>query len=275
MISALDSLVRKHPELEPAAVALGILATALPEITLPSDVPHPGAAEARLAAGVPALEGEPLLAGPVLRSNIHHLATALGSQLSSAASIAAGLEGGLDAGAADQLARAAQAGDWDGIVAVAVRLGLEPDLVVTLADHSARPALRAGARAVSHQLARPRWSRGICPACGSTPLLAELRGGGTSGEAEGERVLRCGRCLTEWSYPRMGCVGCGESDHQRLAYIHGPDEAAFRRADVCSSCKTYIKSIAVLAPLSLTELLGADLATAMLDLAAVERGFHR
>jgi FdhE protein len=275
MSSALDSLVREHPEIEPAAAALRILATALPEATLPPDVPHLGAAEARLAGGVPALEGEPLLSGSILLANIRHLGTALGSAPSAALPVAVALGDGLTDAELEQMASAAQAGAWDWVIAVAVRLALEPDTVVTLVDYAARPALRAGAHAVRDLVTQSRWARGTCPSCGSAPLLAELRGGGARGDAEGERVLRCGRCLSGWSYPRLRCVGCGESDHAQLAYLHGTDEAAFRRADVCSTCNTYLKSIAVLAPLSLTELLATDLATSALDLAAVERGFHR
>jgi FdhE protein len=275
MGSALDSLVREHPEIEPAAAALRTLATALPEATLPPDIPHLGAAEARLAGGVPALEGEPLLSGSTLLANLRHLATALGSAPSAVLSVVAALEDRLPDPAVEEMASAAQSGAWDWITATAVALELEPDLLVTLTDHAARPALRAGANAVRNVVATSRWTRGTCPSCGSVPLLSELRGSGTGGQAEGERVLRCARCLTGWSYPRLGCVGCGESDHKRLSYLHGADQAAFRRADVCSTCNTYLKSIAVLAPLSLTELLAADLATAALDLAAVERGFHR
>src|SRR6266850_3905255 len=92
MGSALDTLVRKHPEIEPAAAALRTLATALPEATLPPDVPHLGAAQARLAGGVPALEGEPLLSGSTLLTNVRHLAMALGSAQSAVPSLAAALE---------------------------------------------------------------------------------------------------------------------------------------------------------------------------------------
>jgi formate dehydrogenase maturation protein FdhE len=44
---------------------------------------------------------------------------------------------------------------------------------------------------------------------------------------------------------------------------------------VCSTCRGYLKTIAVLAPLDLYQLLAADLATAALDVAALEQGFHR
>lgn len=259
-----------------AETMLRTLATALPEATLPAGVPHLGTVEARLAGGVPALEGEPLLSGAALLLNLELLATALGSSAApEVRAIPRTLEGNLTAAAADELAAAAQSGSWDTIGALAERIGLEADAVITLVDHATRPALRAGARTVHELVARSRCDRGTCPACGAAPLLAEVRGGGASGAAEHERVLRCVRCLTAWSFPRLRCVWCGETNHRRLAYLHGTGEESFRRAEVCSTCRGYLKSIAVLAPLDVYELLAADLSTAPLDIAALERGFHR
>lgn len=276
MSAVLDSLVRKHPEMVAAEAMLRALASALPEAMLPAGVPHLGAAEARLGDGVPALEGEPLLTGAALLLNLELLATALESSAGpEVRAIPRTLEGSLPTAAADELAAAAQAGSWDAIGAVAERIGLASDAVVTLVDHAARPALRAGARAVHEVVLKSRWQRGSCPSCGAAPLLGEVRGGGTSGGAEHERVLRCARCLTAWPFPRLRCIACGESNHRQLAYLHGVGEESFRRAEVCSTCHGYLKSIAVLAPLDGYELLATDLATAALDVAALERGFHR
>jgi FdhE protein len=161
------------------------------------------------------------------------------------------------------------------ISALAARIGLDSDALITLVDHATRPALRAGARAVREIVAKSRWHRGTCPACGSAPLLAELRGGGASGTAEHERLLRCGRCLSAWSFPRLRCASCGETNHRQLSYLHGAGEDSFRRAEVCSTCRGYLKSVAVLAPLDHYQLLSADFTTAALDIAALERGFHR
>jgi formate dehydrogenase maturation protein FdhE len=44
---------------------------------------------------------------------------------------------------------------------------------------------------------------------------------------------------------------------------------------VCTTCSSYLKSVAVLAPLDFGELLELDLATAALDLGAQAQGFHR
>jgi len=259
-----------------AEAMLRTLATALPEATLPAGVPHLGAVEARLQGGLPALEGEPLLTGAALLLNLELLATALESSAGpEVRAIPRTLEGSLPTAAADELAAAAQSGSWDAIGALAERIGLESDAVITLVDHAARPALRAGARAVHEVVLKSGWQRGTCPACGAAPLLGEVRGGGASGGAEQERVLRCARCLTAWSFPRLRCVSCGETNHRQLAYLHGAGEESFRRAEVCSTCRGYLKSIAVLAPLDGYELLAADLATAALDIAALEHGFHR
>src|ERR1700682_773978 len=92
MSSALDSLVREHPEIGPAPAALRTLPTALPEATLQPDIPHLGAAQARLAGGGPALEGEPLLSGSTLPANVRHLAAVLGATHGAVLSLAAALE---------------------------------------------------------------------------------------------------------------------------------------------------------------------------------------
>jgi FdhE protein len=275
-MTVLDSLVRQHPEMAAAEAMLRTLATALPEATLPAGVPHLGSVEARLAGGVPALEGEALLSGATLMLNLELLATALGS--SAAAEVSAiprTLQENLTAAAATELAAAAQSGSWEAIGALADRIDLEADAVITLVDHATRPALRAGARAANELVVKSHWQEGICPTCGASPLLAELRGGGASGTAEHERLLRCGRCLTAWAFPRLRCVSCGETNHRQLAYLHGAGEESFRRAEVCSTCHGYLKSVAVLAPLDQYQLLAADLSTAALDVAALARGFHR
>jgi len=276
MGAGLEVLLRQHPELGPAAATLRTLATALPDVELPPGALHLEAAQVRLANGIHALEGESLLSGPALLSGLHVLEAALMAQAElELPPLADTLEQKLAPPEVAELAAMAQAGAWDAIGVLAEGLGLEPDTAITLLDHAARPALRAGASALHALIEQSHWSGGTCPACGAAPLLGELRGGGVSGAAEHERVLRCGRCATAWSFPRLRCTKCGESNHRRLAYLHGEGEESYRRAETCSSCKTYLKNIAVLTPLDVTELLSADLTTAVLDISAVERGFHR
>ena len=276
MSTSLDAMVRQYPGAAAAAAALRALAGALPEATLPSGVPHLDASRERVAGGVPALEGEPLLEPIALLTNARRLAEVL----EAAAQLELGkvvrvLEHSAASNAAAELARAAQTGAWGAIADWAERIGLEPDTTVTLLDHAARPALRAGAAAVAELVQRAHWHRGICPACGAPPLLGELRGGGISGSPEHDRVLRCGRCLSSWTFPRLRCTKCAETNHRRLSYLHATGEENFRRAEVCSTCNSYLKNIAVLAPLDALELLTADLTSVALDIAALDRGLHR
>jgi FdhE protein len=275
MSRILEPLARTHPEIEPAIRTVRILAALLPEITLASGVPHRAAAEARLAAGIRALEGEPLLGRAELLANVRALAAALESVTLGIADLAETLQQSLSVEDAEELARVGLAGEWSLVGEVALRCSLDPHATITLLDYAVRPALRAGARVVDDLIEKIGWQQGTCPACGAAPQLAELHGGGASSNAQGQRVLRCGRCLTGWPFPRMRCPACGESDHQRLAYLHGSGEDAFRRADVCTTCSSYLKSVAVLAPLDFGELLELDLATAALDLGAQAQGFHR
>ncbi len=276
MTTSLDALVRKYPDASAAAATLRALAAALPEATLPCGVPHMDAARERLTGGVPALEGEPLLESTLLLKNVRTLADALnqaaGLDLREMVQV---LEQSATVSGAMELAYAAQTGAWGAVAEWAMRIGVESDSAVTLLDHGVRPALRAGAAAVAELVERAHWQRGICPACGAPPLLGELRGGGASGSPEQERVLRCGRCLSSWSYPRLRCTKCGESNHRQLSHLHGKGEESFRRAEVCSTCNSYLKNIAVLAPLDAIGLLTADLTSVALDIAAIDSGLHR
>jgi FdhE protein len=139
---------------------------------------------------------------------------------------------------------------------------------VALCDFAARPALRAGRAVVAAVLVEARWRRGICPACGAPPLLAEL------GAAERQRRLRCGRCAAAWVFPRLRCPACDASEHRNFRYLHEEGDGESRRVEVCDGCGTYLKSVAVLDPLSAEQLLEMDLATAALDAEAITLGLR-
>lgn len=245
-------------------------------VMMPDGVPHLDAARARLHEGIPALAGEPLVSAAVLVHDMREIAAAL-ETVAAAATTArmirlmldrhgATLAGEHGDGAA--LATAALARDTQMIAAIAHRLRVDELAFITIADHATRSALRIGADRVRALAAEREWSHGICPACGAPPLLAELRG-------DGERWLRCGRCASSWSFPRVGCPACGTSDHRMLGYLHLDGERDRRRADRCDGCRRYVKAVAVLGPMGWEELLEADLATVDLDLIAVERRYRR
>jgi FdhE protein len=273
--SRLDAAVRRHEALGPAAASLRALLAAMRAVPvrLPAGVPDARAAAARLHAGVPALTGEPLLDGGGLVESVAALARALaGDGAASGDSLLAVAQalhsvGGTPGGTA--LAEAALGGAWDEVADVARRLDVDEYSLVAALDYAVRPVLRAAAAQLAPVLAGAVWARGSCPACGAPPLLAELRG------AEEGRTLRCGRCASAWPFARLECPGCGERDHRRLLALHAEGEGDHRRADCCESCGLYVKGVAVLDPLAADAVIEEDLATAELDFAAVERGYHR
>lgn len=265
---------RPPPELAEVSAMARALATAVDDFAavLPDGVPHLGAAEERLRAGIAALDGEPLCDGASWRAQLLQLAALLRTVSPHGADAVDGVAtivGALAPDAADELAHLAQIGEWTPLTDIAQRLGAPPDALIALADHAARPALRAGAARVASLVGRAGWRHGACPACGEAPVLAELRG------PERVRVLRCARCLSAWEFARLGCPGCGTSDHQQLGALHAPGEAEFRRADTCDACHCYVKAVAALDPLGAAQLAETDLATLALDVAAAERGYHR
>jgi FdhE protein len=238
---------------------------------LPSGVPDPVAAQARLAEGVPAMAGEPLLDWNALVRGVRTVAEMLRPTDVGAAAleVAARLERETEGAIADELVAASLAGAWPRVSELAPRLGLEDDALATVLDFAARPSLRAGAGALESLVSGARWTRGECPACGAAALLAVIRG------KEHERRLHCGRCATSWPFPRVRCVACGETDHDRLGALHATGEGEYRRIEVCDGCGTYIKTLTLLDAPGYDRLLELDLETAALDFLALEQGYSR
>jgi formate dehydrogenase accessory protein FdhE len=238
----------------------------------PDGVPNVAAAEARLVEGVPALAGELLLDGEALVHAVRGLAAAVeavdGDVGRTVLLIVERLEQ-LEARSLDALAVATVAGAWDAVVSFAASLGLDEYALIAAVEYGSRPALVAAAAKVRSLLTSFDRVSPECPVCGSPPLLAELSG------KDGARSLRCGRCGSRWRYPRLACVWCGEREARELRALHGEGEAGVRQADCCRTCRGYLKAVSVLDPLEYVALLEVDLATAGLDLVAVERGYTR
>jgi FdhE protein len=141
----------------------------------------------------------------------------------------------------------------------------------TLVDSALRltvfPALAKLNDELSAIRAGSRWQHGYCPTCGSWAALGELRG------LEQLRFLRCGWCAADWEFPRLQCPFCGTRDHDLLGYLSVDGEGEKHRAAVCDRCHAYVKLVTTLTPLSPIDLLVADVATMLLDVAAVERDY--
>lgn len=248
-----------------------VRAMAMAPVALPPGTPDPEGAEARLASGIPGLEGERLITWSALLATTRVVADALVGTPAAETSreVIRRLDGDTAAIDGDALAAAALAGAWDLAELLLVGSALAPDTAIALLDYAARPSLRSGAASLRPLLGRVAWSRGRCPACGSPPALAVVHG------KERERRLCCGRCGTTWPYERLRCPGCGERAHERLGGLHLVGEGEHRRADVCDGCRGYLKSIAVLDLPSADRVLTLDLETAGLDFLALEQGYRR
>jgi FdhE protein len=115
----------------------------------------------------------------------------------------------------------------------------------------------------------PGFSSSVCPVCGARPQVAVLHPEGDGGK----RFLVCSFCSTEWEFRRILCPVCGEVDHQKLPRYTAEDFAAVR-VEACDSCKYYLKSVDMTVD-GLAVPLVDEIATAPLDLWAVEQGFNK
>jgi FdhE protein len=229
----------------------------------------------KLAAGIPALSGEPIQApADVLRPTLVHLCRALadGGGGEAALQMRAAIEADrIDAGALLTLAlRREQAA----LRVAATRAGLGHDLLWLVADLAVAPYAHAlldtlfGAPAPGSPLGNSldAWTRGYCPLCGSWPAVIESAGD--------HRLLRCGLCAAAWETMTNACVYCGNGGDGFAAITPDPDQPT-RRAETCTACHGYTKVVEADAPLPFPLLALADLESMDLDLVAIRQGFAR
>lgn len=145
--------------------------------------------------------------------------------------------------------------------------GAGPALRV-VAQLAALPLLQACGRKLQSELPTAWWE-GYCPVCGAWPTLAEFRG------LERKRWLRCGRCATAWETAWLRCPFCDETDHQHLGYLAPEEGETTRKVEVCDNCKGYVKAEPTVRPLAWWGVLLDDADTVPLDVAALDRGYHR
>jgi FdhE protein len=111
-----------------------------------------------------------------------------------------------------------------------------------------------------------------CPYCVGKPQLSFLRVV-ESGSESGNRHLLCATCLSSWEFRRVVCASCSEERPFKLQYFKS-DEYDHVRVETCDSCMQYLKGID-LTRLGLAVPLVDDIATAALDLWAMEKGYAK
>ena len=112
------------------------------------------------------------------------------------------------------------------------------------------------------------WRRGYCPVCGGPPLLGELRG------VELRLFLRCAACGLAWPSRRLFCPVCESDNHHALHTLKVEGDQRFS-AQLCDGCGAYLKIGNAFEPPPAELLALDDLASADLDVVAVERGYAR
>jgi FdhE protein len=143
----------------------------------------------------------------------------------------------------------------------------DPVLLRVVAQIAAIPLLVTTA-ATLREAVPAAWSEGYCPVCGAWPTRAEFRG------IERQRWLRCGRCATAWEIAWLRCAFCGETNHTHLGYL-SPDNAETRKVEVCLTCNGYLKAQSTVSAEPWWGVVLDDAATVALDVAALDRGYHR
>ena len=146
----------------------------------------------------------------------------------------------------------------------------DPPALRVVAQVATVPLLRACAQTIKGRSeVSPAWWEGYCPLCGAWPTLAEFRG------LERKRWLRCGRCGTGWELPWLRCPFCAETNHEHLGYLAPEEGETTRKVEVCDTCKGYVKAEPTVHELPWWGVLLDDVATVPLDVAALDRGYHR
>lgn len=153
------------------------------------------------------------------------------------------------------------------VVSFADGLGLDPDLLRTLARFCLRPVFNEARKQLEPLVEGVAWGRGICYVCGAGASLAELQGNNQI------KHLRCGQCGADWSIRRLQCARCNNEDHRTLGYLSTEKNEKTSRIEVCEKCRGYVKVITSFSPLPVEMLPVEDLATLQFDYIAQGRGY--
>lgn len=106
-----------------------------------------------------------------------------------------------------------------------------------------------------------------CPVCGDAPRVGVLREEGHGAK----KALQCGRCFTEWGFPRLMCPTCRETRFDALP-VFTADAFPHVRVETCETCHQYLKTIDLTVD-GLAVPVVDDLASISLDLWVAERGY--
>ncbi|MEA3222192.1 MAG: formate dehydrogenase accessory protein FdhE [Thermodesulfobacteriota bacterium] len=108
------------------------------------------------------------------------------------------------------------------------------------------------------------WREGMCPFCSSYPK--------TAFDSETGRTLSCAICGYSWSFPRIKCPFCNNTDHTSLGYFEA-DGIDGVRVYYCRICNHYIK-VTDLRVTDAKDPETQDILTLEMDELAIKEGFN-
>lgn len=110
---------------------------------------------------------------------------------------------------------------------------------------------------------------GVCPVCGSPPIVSSVVGWPS---AHNTRYCTCSLCATMWHVVRVKCVLCGSTARVSFRQIDGQPDTV--KAESCEECRGYVKILYQVKDPAL-EALADDVASLGLDMLLAEEGWKR
>ena len=158
--------------------------------------------------------------------------------------------------------------DMQHLSEIAAVIGADPEALQAVGSLLPVPLLQACNRHWARSIAKG-WTEGYCPVCGAWPAFAEVRG------IERSRYFRCGRCGGEWQAQCLFCPYCGTTDHNELCSLVPEKSGSNSVIEACKRCLGYVKAFTTLQGSQPTQVFLDDLASAHLDVAALDQGYKR
>lgn len=154
------------------------------------------------------------------------------------------------------------------IIAVANQLEIPEDFLIFVLDHALRPVLRLIAESYQEDLAGNfHWDMPtICPICGAKSHFSRLR------QDDGQRIMFCDRCFSEWKTRYLFCVHCGCDHPNDISYLSVEGHDAYR-VYVCNKCHGYLKTYDERTSGRPVDMYIANIGTIYLDMLAQEQGY--
>lgn len=153
---------------------------------------------------------------------------------------------------------------------IADSVGLSPQLLIFLFDHSLRPFLRVYAEPYYKEINEDTfqyWNLPtICPICGGKSHFSRLR------SSDGRRFMFCDRCFSEWETPYLRCTHCGNTEPGTIRYLAVENDRGYQLY-ICDKCRGYLKTYDEKQGGCTTDLFIGNIETVYLDILAQEKGY--